>query len=327
MKTPLLVERRRLLVAAIFASHGFHAFARVTGYPTKPIKLVVPYAAGSGTDFVARILSEELQSELGVPVIVDNRPGANGTIGSDFVAKAAPDGYTLLVGGSSTHSSAPSLFKALPYDSERDFEMIANVVESQFLLVVRGDSPIRSVKELRVTIEANRDKASFGFGSATTQIAGASFVKRMALTVIPIPYKSNPPAITDLIGGIVDFLFLDQTTAMPQIKSGKLRALAVASQQRMTELPETPTLAETGLLNFNVQTWLGILVPRGVVPAIADELAEVMGRIMNKRTIRERLSVTGRPLPQSPRSTFPGYLKVQREAWALKIRESGIQPE
>jgi len=301
--------------------------AQSTNYPTKPIKLVVPYAAGSGTDFVARVLQEELQKELSVPVIVENRAGANGTIGSDYVSKALPDGYTLLVGGSSTHSAAPSLFKALPYDPDRDFEMIANVVESQFLLVVRSDSQIYSVKDLVRVISNNRDKSSYGFGSATTQIAGSSFLKRMAIIAQPIPYKSNPPAITDLIAGIVDFLFLDQTTAIPQIKGGKVRALAVANQQRMVELADVPTFAEAGLANFDVQTWLGILAPRGVADAVAEKLSEAIGKIMIKSSVRERLAVTGRPLPPSPRSTFPAYLKVQREAWTTKIKDSGIQPE
>ena len=328
MKIPFALPHRLLLLAALIASHSMAVFAQVPAFPAgKLVKLVVPYAAGSGTDFVARVLQEEMQAELGVPILVENRAGANGTIGSDFVAKSAADGYTLLVGGSSTHSSAPSLFKVLPYDPERDFEMIANIIESQFVLVVRADSPIRTVKELAASLAARPDKASYGFGSATTQIAGSSFLKRIAVTAQPIPYKSNPPAITDLIGGIVDFVFLDQTTALPQIKGGKIRALGVASQQRMVELPNVPTFAEAGLANFDVQTWLGILAPRGVPVPVADQFTAVLGKIMNKASVRERLAIAGRPLPPSPRSTFPAYLKTQREAWTAKIKDSGIQPE
>ena len=231
------------------------------------------------------------------------------------------------MGGSSTHSSAPSLFKALPYDPERDFEMIANVVESQFLLVVRAESSAHSLNELTALLQAKGDKGSWGYGSATTQIAGSSLMKRLSITATPVPYKSNPPAITDLIGGQVDFIFLDQTTALPQIKGGRLRALAVAGTQRMQELPQVPTFAEAGVANFVLQSWLGVLGPRGLPPAVADQLAAVMAKIMNKASVRERLAPAGRAIPPLARSTFPAYLRVQREAWAGKIRDAGIPPE
>jgi tripartite-type tricarboxylate transporter receptor subunit TctC len=316
---------RRALAGALLAAPALGALAQA--YPSRPVKLVVPFAAGSGTDTVARMLSEELQGELGQPVVVENRPGANGTIASDFVAKSAADGYTLLMGGSSTHSSAPSLFKSLPYDPERDFEMLANIVESQFLVVVRAESAAQSVHDLQNVLQAKGGKGSWGYGSATTQIAGSSLVKRLAVTATPVPYKSNPPAITDLIGGQTDFIFLDQTTALPQIKGGRVRALAVAAGQRMAELPQVPTFAEAGVPNFQLQSWLGVLAPRGIAPAIADQLSATLGRIMNKPTVRERLAPAGRPIPPAPRTGFPAYLRAQREAWAGKIREAGIQPE
>jgi tripartite-type tricarboxylate transporter receptor subunit TctC len=317
-----------MMTAALLALPGLAAFAQpAAGFPRKPIKLVVPYAPGSGTDTVARILSQALQTELGVPVIVDNRPGANGTIGSDYVAKSAPDGYTLLLGGSSTHSSAPGLFKKLPYDPVHDFEMLANVVESQFFLVVRGDSPMHSVAELKAKLKADQTTASYGFGSATAQIAGTAFVKRSGFMATAVPYKSNPPAITDLIGGIVDFIFVDQTTALPQIKGGMLRALAVASPQRMTEYPDVPTLAEAGLGEFNIQTWLGVLAPRGITLTVADKLSAALGDVMTKDAVRVRLAATGKPLMPTPRSGFAAFLKIQQEAWSAKIREAGIQPE
>ena len=323
-------ERRVFLaIAAMLTWQAGIALAQpaATPYASRPIKLVVPFAAGSGTDFVARILAEELQAELRVPLVVENRAGANGTIGSDAVAKAPPDGYTLLLGGTSTHASAPSLFKSLPYDVERDFTPIANVVESQFILVVRGDSPLRTVKDLAGWAAANPGTASFAYGSATTQIAGGAFVKRMGVAVAPIPYKSNPQAMTDLIGGVVGFMFIDQTTALPQLKAGKLRALAVASPRRMTELPGVPTLAEAGLADFVVQTYVGVFAPAGLPAPITEQLSAVMAKIMTKAGVRERLSPAGHPMAPTPHGALLAYLRGERQAWASKVRDADIRPE
>ena len=157
-------------------------------WPTRPIRIIVPFGPGSGTDVVARIIAEELQGELGQSVIVENKPGANGTIASDFVAKSAPDGYTLVMGGSSTHSSPPSLFKSLPYEPVTDFSMVGNTVETRFVLVVRADHPAQSLADLNAQLKAKGDKRTFGYGSATTQIAGAALMKRLGLTATPIPY-------------------------------------------------------------------------------------------------------------------------------------------
>ncbi len=317
---------RRALIAALLSVAAPLAFAQ-GAYPNKAIKLIVPFGAGSGTDVVARILSEEMQTELGQSIVVENKPGANGTIASDFVAKSAPDGYTLVMGGSSTHSSAPSLFKALPYDPERDFTMVANLVETQFVLVVRTESSAQSLKDLTALLQSKGERGTFGYGSATTQIAGASLMKRLGLSATPVPYKSNPTAITDLIGGQFDFMFLDQTTATPQIKGGRIRALAIAAPRRVPELPQVPTFAEVGVPNFELYSWLGMLGPRGLPAAVADQLAAAMAKIMNKPNVQERLMPTGRPIAPVPRSTFPAYLRVQRESWASKIKDAGIQPE
>jgi len=325
-----VVGRRAVLaLVASLAAGGRPVAAQsaAAAYPSRPVRLVVPFAAGSGTDFVARILSEELQSELGVAIVVDNRPGANGTIGSDFVAKAPPDGHTLVLGGTSTHASAPSLFRSLPYDVERDFEPIAGVVETQFVLVVRGDAPLQGVRELAAALEARRGRAAFAYGSATTQIAGAGFARRMNLAVTPVPYKSNPQAMTDLLGGIVDFMFIDQTTALPQVAAGKLRALAVAAPRRMPELPAVPTLAEAGLGDFAVQTYVCVFAPARLPAPVAERLQSAMARIMAKPAVRSRLAPSGHPMAPVPRAELLAYLRSQREAWASKVRDAGLQPE
>lgn len=324
-------NRRAALVAAasaLFSRAGFGLpLNGGAGYPVRPVRLVVPFGAGSGTDFVARLLSEQLQDELGAPFIVENRAGANGTIGSALVAKASADGYTLLLGGTSTHSSAPSLFKHLPYDVEGNFEPIAAIVETQFLLVVRTESSLHTVRELAAWTAAHRGKASYGYGSATTQIAAAAFARRMNLSVVAIPYKSNPQAMTDLMGQVIDFMFIDQTTGLPQIRAGKLRALGVASNRRMSELPGVPTLADAGLKDFDVQTFVGLFGPAGLPTPIANRLEVAMANIMRKPTFRERLGASGSPFPPMSRSDFSTYLRAQRIAWASKVHDAGIPPE
>jgi tripartite-type tricarboxylate transporter receptor subunit TctC len=325
----ITLNRRALLaIAAGFALRPVPSIAQApTDYPNRAVRLVVPFGAGSGTDFVARLLASELQRVLGAPFVVENHAGANGSIGSNVVARAAADGYTLLLGGTSTHSSAPSLFKRLPYDVERDFTPIAPIVETEFLLVVRADAPVHTVKDLAGWAGSGKARGSFAYGSATTQIAGSAFSKRMQLMATPVPYRSNPQALTDLLGKVVDFMFIDQTTALPQIRSGKLRALAVASPRRMQGLPEVPTLAEAGLADFDVLTWVGLLAPAGIPAPVADRLANAMTRIMNQAELREKLEPSGRPMSPTTRGAFVDYLRVQRQAWTTKVADAGIQPE
>lgn len=317
---------RRAFACILLAAAAVGVLAQTT-YPTKPIRIVVPFGPGSGTDAVARIIAEELQTELGQTIVVENKPGANGTIAADLVAKSPPDGYTLVMGGSSTHSSAPSLFRNLSYDPVTDFTMVGNTVETQFLLVVRAESPAQSLKDLISLLQSKGNKSTFGYGSATTQIAGAALMKRLNLTATPIPYKSNPLAITDLIGGQFDFMFLDMTTALPQVRGGRVRALAIAAPQRVPELPQVPVFAEVGVPNFQLYSWLGIMGPKGLPDPVADKLAAAMTKIMNKPSVKERLAPTGRPIAPVPRSTYPAYLSEQRDAWASKIKDAGIKPE
>lgn len=300
--------------------------AGAANYPTGPITLVVPYSAGSATDVVARIFANGFQPELGVPIIVENRPGANGTIGTTYASKASPDGYTLIVAGATTHSAAPSLFKNLQYDPVEDFQMIYNAVNAQFLLVVSADARPKTFKDFVADLQEKQGKASFGYGSATTQVASSALMKRENLQATAIAYRSNPQAVVDLIGGVIDFMFLDQTTALSQIRAGKVRALAVASKERMTELPEVPTLNEVGVPDFLISGWTGILAPKGVAPDIATKLAETAAKVAVQEEVRERLSLTGRPLSPQPLLSYDAYMREQRDDWAQKVKDAGIPP-
>ena len=326
----LTLPRRQLLaLAAAAAASALPGMVRAQAYPARPAKIIVPFAAGSGTDFVARIIAEELGQELGGSFLVENRPGASGTIGADFVAKAPGDGYTLLFGGSSTHSSAPSLFKKLPYDTERDFTPIANLVETPFLIIVRPESPLKTIADLDRWLQANQNSpaAAFAYGSPTTQIAGSALVKRLHRQATAIPYKSNPQALTDLLGGQVAFMFIDQTLAMPQLKAGKVRALAVAGDQRLSDAPEVPTMTEAGVSNFVVQSWVGLLAPAGLPADVHERIVAALRKTMQKPAVLQKLAISGRPVPPTPQDALVAYLKVQRTAWAEKVRDAGVEPE
>ncbi len=325
----LALPRRQLLAAVAAFTLALPGLASAQAYPTRPAKIIVPFAAGSGTDFVARIIAEELGQELGGSFLVENRPGASGTIGADFVAKAPGDGYTLLFGGSSTHSSAPSLFKKLPYDTERDFTPIANLVETPFLIIVRPESPLKTIADLDRWLQANQNSpaAAFAYGSPTTQIAGSALVKRLHRQATAIPYKSNPQALTDLLGGQVAFMFIDQTLAMPQLKAGKVRALAVAGDQRLADAPDVPTMAEAGVSNFVVQSWVGLLAPAGLPADVHERIVAALRKTMQKPAVLQKLAISGRPVPPTPQDALVAYLKVQRTAWAEKVRDAGVEPE
>jgi tripartite-type tricarboxylate transporter receptor subunit TctC len=315
------------LASALIVATVVVTSAVAQSYPNRLIKIVVPFAAGSGGDAVTRMIAEELHGELNVAVVVENRPGASGMIGSEAVARSAPDGYTLMSASTSTHSSLPALFKKIPFDVEKDFQPIANIVESVFLLVVRNDMPVRNLADLKTWLSANKSTASYGYGTPTTQIAGASFLKRASLSATPVPYKSNPPALTDLIGGVTSFMFLDQTTALPQIAAGKIRAIVVASSRRMSELPEVPTTIESGMPDFTITTWVGLLAPAGLPADVSTKLTAAMNRIMVKSTVQEKLVRAGRAVAPTSAAEFLNYLKVERAAWTRKVQEAGIQPE
>jgi len=312
------------LLAAMAAFHLPAAWADY--YPSRPLRIVVPFGAGSGTDFVARLIGEELRKDLNTNVVIDNRPGASGIIGVDAVVKSPPDGYTLLLTTVTTVSANPFLFKKLPYDPVKDLQPVANFVETQMVLLVAPDSPVQGVRELSQWLRDNPSRAAYGYGSGVSQIAGASFAKRGGAAATGISYKSSPQALTDLIGGRIPYLFLDMTTATSQVKAGSVRALAVSGEQRLSELPHVPTLVESGMSGFTLLAWCGFFAPAGTPLPIVDRLSASLLRIVAKPAVREKLSVAGVVSPMDAKS-FTSYLAEQRMAWGEKIRESGIEPE
>ena len=297
-------------------------------YPNRPIKMVVPFGPGSGTDTVARVVAQHMQGYLGQPVTVENRAGANGFIGAEAVARSTPDGYTVFVTSASIHSLNPSLFKSLPYETERDFASVGGVMEAYYTLLVGETLPVNSVQELSAWLKANPDKASFGWGATVGQIAGATFLKQTNTSATGVPYKSSPQAVTDLIGGQIKFMFNDVTTSKAHLGQQRLKALAVTSPERIVGLENVPTMAQAGVADFEMTTWVGMLVPKNTPQTVIQTLSAALLKTVALPEVAARMHAccSARMLIKTPEA-FALYMKDDRARWAKKISDAGVQPE
>ena len=297
-------------------------------YPTKPIRIVVPYPPGGGTDVVARILSEPLSVELGQPIIIDNRGGAAGNVGTDIVAKAPADGYTLLLTLSS-HTINPKLYDKLPFDVEKDFAPISLAAMIPQILVLNPSVPANNVRELIALAKAQPGKlnfASVGTGSPG-HIAGELFKLRTGISIVHIPYKGGGPAVTDTIGGQVQMLFVSMPAAWQHVKSGRLRAIAVTSATRSLTAPDVPTIAESGVADFVVDSWYGVLAPAKTPPAIIARLNAALVKVLEMPQIKEKLFAQGAEAAPSTPAEFDRVIKEELAKWEYVIRAANIKPE
>lgn len=314
----------RTFAFAVLASACAAAGAQT--YPSKTIRVIVPFAVGSGTDILTRLVTDELQKNLGVPFIVDNKPGASSQIAAEAAAKAEPDGYTLMMTTNTAHSANPHLFKKLRYDPLKDFTPVARVNQFLFALAVRADSPIKTPAELLAKAKAEPGKMSYGFGNSTGQVAGAHFVKYGRIDAMPVPYKSTPPAMTDIAVGQVEFIFVDWAAAQSFMKAGKLKLIAVQSDQRSALLPDLPPVGET-VPGFTFTVWGGLIAPAGVPPAIVNTLNAAVNKVLATPAVREKMMGLGlEPFPASVEE-FRKFAIEQHAAWGKSIRDAGIQPE
>jgi len=296
-------------------------------YPgDKPVRVIVPYTAGSASDMVARVFADEMRKTLGGTFIVENKPGGAGFIGVDIVSKAPSDGHTLLLTTSATHSAGPWLVKKMPYDPLKDFVHIGRIISVPFLLLVHPDVPAKNVKEFLDYARKNPG-LSYGYGSATSQVAAATLSSIGNVKTLGVPYKSQPPAITDLIGGQIRFMMADPSISMPQIKAGKLRALAITSRTRSNQLPEVPTLAESGMGEFDPEVWLGIGAASGVPKDIADRLSAEIVKMGRRDDVRQRFAAAGLDLQTNTLAEQIDFVKIQLGAWGTRIKDAGIQAE
>ncbi len=312
-----------LAVAALCGASLAHAQA----YPSKPITIVVPFAAGSGTDQQARAMGQALSTEYKVPVIVDNRAGASGFIAAQYVAKAAPDGYTVLMTTNTTHAANEHLFKKLPYDPVKDFTPVALLSKGHMLLMVNPASPIKSVSDLIAAAKTSPGKLNFGSGSSSSRVASELLKQMAGIDVTNVPYKSNPMAITDLLGGQVDFMFADAPTALPQVNSGKLRALAVSGTRRLASAPTVPTVEEAGVKGYDMSYWTAVYLPPGAPASVTGKLNEMMTRISALPAVTAYQEATSGEVATSTPEGLARFQAEESLKWGKVIRAAGIQPE
>ncbi|HEX9301403.1 MAG TPA: tripartite tricarboxylate transporter substrate binding protein [Casimicrobiaceae bacterium] len=313
-----------LLAVLAFAASGF---AAAQDYPTKPIRFIVPYPPGGGTDVVARILQEPLAADLGQPIIIDNRGGAAGNIGTDLAAKAVPDGYTILFTLSS-HTINPKLYDKLPFDVERDFVPVSLATLVPQILVAHPSVPANNVGELIALAKAHPGKlnyASVGTGSPA-HIAGELLKLRTGIDIVHVPYKGGGPAVIDTIGGQVQLAFVSMPAAWQHVKAGKLKALAVTSATRSLTAPDVPTIAET-VPGYLVDSWYGALAPAKTPPAAVAKLNAAFAKVLENPQVKERLLAQGAEAAPSSPAEFDRRIKDELAKWELVIKAANLRPD
>lgn len=323
-QTLLVISSALALLGAGASAHAQSS----SGYPNKPVKIIIGFGPGSGTDILARMMAEELRIATGQPFIVDNRPGASAQIAASMAAKSAPDGYTLFLTSNSSHSVNPHIFKKLPYDPMVDFAPIGGLAYFPFILAVNATLPVRTPQEFVAYARANRGKVNYAYGTPAVQIPAEALNRLENLGALGVPYKSSPAALTDVIGGQAQFLVVDLASARPQLQSGRLRALAVTTSKRSALAPDLPTIEETlGLKDFDLAAWTGLFAPAGTPKEVVDKLSSMLLTILAKPDVRERLIAAGAEPTPSDVQTFTVLVKRQLEVWGRKVSDAGIQPE
>jgi tripartite-type tricarboxylate transporter receptor subunit TctC len=316
-------------IAALAGALGFGSAAAADAYPAKPVRIVVPFAAGGAIDIIVRASAQQLSKELGQQMLIDNRPGAGGNIGADMVAKSAADGYTLLAGTSATHGVNPALYAKLPYDARRDFVPVAHIAGVPNVLVVTPASGIRSLDDLVRQARANPGRLSYGSaGSGTSlHLAGELFGNEARIALLHVPYKGAAPATTDLLGGQISMMFNTVPVALPLIRSGKLSALAVTARQRHFALPDVPTFAEKGYTSVESSTWVGLFAPAGTPRDIVDKLAQALERALREPSVVELLRQQGAEPQFMGADAYARYVDSEIARWGSVVRAAGIKLE
>ncbi len=312
-------------LAALAVALGSAAAA--AQFPSKPVRVLVPFGAGSSTDLVARIVAQPLGTALGQPVVVENRPGADGIIAAEQVARAAPDGHTILIATNSPLSAAPHLKKKLPYDPFTDFSPISLLGRYTFFLVVNPAVPAATLRDLVAYARANPDKINYATGNTTSIVQTATFATLAGVKIVHVPYKSEPLAVTDLLSGQVQMMFSSYATVAPHIREGKLRALATTLDARSPLLPEIPTVVEAGMPRFPIVSWAGFFGPARLPPEIQQRLNAEVTAVLRRPEVNEQLLRQAFMGSGSSIAELAAFAREQYEVWGKAIREAGIQPE
>ncbi len=320
------------LAAGALLIHCATAYAQsasTAGYPNRPIRLIVPLAPGGGTDTVGRLVAAKLGEGLGQQIVVDNRGGGGGVVGTDLVAKATADGYTLLMGSITTNAVNPVLYKKLPYDHIRDFAAISMIGTVPNVLVVHASMPVKTVKEFLAHARANPGKVSYGssgIGSAT-HLSMALISSMTGVSMLHVPYKGAGAAVADVLGGQLQALCSSLAGLLPHIKSGRVRALGVTTSKRNPQLPDVPTLAESGVAGYEVTIWYGLFAPAKTPAAIIARLNTESVKALNSAELKDRLTLQGLDVGSSTADALTTFVKAETVKWAKVVKESGAQAE
>ena len=319
---------RFLLLAAACAAMALpFAPAQAQAWPTKPVRMVVPYVAGGNLDVIGRLFAQALSEELGQSVVVDNRPGANGNTGMDQVARSPADGYTIAMVAAGTMAINPYLYRTMPFDSEKDFAPISLVASGPMVLEVNVDLPVKNITELIAYAKANPGKLNFGSGGNGT-LSHLSFEmlrQRTGIDIVHVPYKGTSLAVTDLIAGHIQCMFDTLSTAAPMIKEGKLRGIAVTSVQRSPAMPALPTVGEAGVKDYSADAWSGLVAPAGTPREIVMRIQSAVARIAAKDETKKRLALVGSEAVGNTPEQFTAMLKTERARWSEIVRVSGAK--
>lgn len=295
--------------------------------PGKNITLVLPFAAGSGTDTTTRIISKDLAKALGTSIVIENKPGANGSIAASYVARAEPDGYTIFVTTNTSHSANPYLLKNMTYDPIKDFTPIARTGDLPFMLVIDPKLPVKSVADLIALAKKEPGKYSYASGSSSAIVSGATFATLAGIDLLHVPYKSSPPALTDVIAGRVSMMFVDVLTGLPHVKAGALKALAVTTKQRSALLPQLPSMDEAGVKGFDITSWQGYLGPANLPKDIVAKLNAEIRKIVETPSVKNELAERGMEAFSGTPESFDKFLKDQLVVWEKLIRDAKIEKQ
>ena len=319
----------KLILVVVLLIFVVSVSAAENTYPSRPVRLIAPFSAGGGVDIVARLVAQRLSEKWGQQVVVDNRTGATGIIGTDLAAHATPDGYTLLMGNAATHAVNVSLFKKLPYDAIRDFVPITLVGRVPEMLVVHPALPASSVQELIALAKSKPGELTFGSAGSGSppHLAGELFQSLAKIRLVHIPYKGSAPALTDLIAGQINMYFSNILSAVPYVKGGRLRGLGVTSAKRSIVAPDIPAIAEAGLPGYEDYNWYGVLAPKGTPKAIVDKLHTDIVHVVKSTDVEDRLTKDGAEVIANTPAEFAKFIREEIQKYAQIIKQSGLRTE
>jgi len=317
------MKLRSILVLALAMSSA----AWAQDFPAKPITFVVPFAAGSATDQLARALGQSITEDTKQAVVVDDKPGANGFLAAQHVAKAHADGYTVLITTNTTHAANEHLYKSLPYDPIKDFEPVTLLGKGGQIMIVNPKVPAKTVAEFIALAKKEPGKLTFGSGSSSSRIAGELLQQMAHIQILHVPYKSNPTALTDVVGGQLDMMITDSATGLPQVKAGKVRALGVTGRKRMALAPEIPTIDEAGVKGYEMGYWFAAYVPAKTPPAVVKRLHELLVKATASTSAKQFYDFTGTERATSSPEELGQFQRAESQKWGRIIKEANIQPE